>query len=581
MQLPRKLSFLESFTHSLTRAAFLVGIFSFIASLLGMVRDRMLAGTFGAGADLDTYYAAFRLPDFFYNTLLIGITSSAFLPVLTRYLHKPGKEKTGKGKEEEKPLAFPQEAKNFIDSLITFMFAVLFFSTLVLFFATPVAMNWIAPGFNLEQKTSTIMLTRIMLLSPIFLSFSGMMGNILNLKKFFFFYSLAPIVYNLAMILSIVFLVPRIGVQGLAWGIALGALCHLSVQLLPAKALGFEFSWRWEPNHPGIKKVFKIAVPRSIHLGVLQFNLVITTLLASTLPAGSLAVFNFANNLQSVPLGLFGASYAIAAFPALSIMVAKKERKKFRDEFVKTMCQILFFIIPLSAILIILRAQVVRLILGSGKFDWEDTVLTLNVLGILAVSLFAQSLNLLFIRAFFALQDTITPLKSGIIGLVVNTVIGALVVKNWNCFAPFIERQTECSGFKAPIIGLAFAFSVSQVASFIFLLVGLSKHLKGISIGKIKLRLSKIALATLGMGAATQTAKWLFGEIIVKKWSLGETIFSFSTIFSVFSQIVFSGIIGIVVYLFICKTLRCEELTSLYEECPKIFGRKYCPTKKN
>ncbi len=564
MSLKAKFSYLESFTRSLTKAAFLVGMLSLLASLLGMVRDRMLAGTFGAGAELDIYYAAFRVPDFFFNTILVGITSSAFLPVLTEYLHKPGKR--GERKTTGSPFDFPKGAQDFINSLVSTLLVGLLFLSVILFFIAPIFTDLIAPGFTQEQKEATVLLTRIMLLSPFFLSFSGVLGNILNIRKYFFFYSLAPVIYNLGAIIAIIFFVPSMGVAGLAWGISLGAFCHMMMQFLPAKVLGLKLNWRLNPRHPGIIRVIKMMIPRSVHLGVLQLNLIATTFLASTLPVGSLTVFNFANNLQSVPLGLFGASFAIAAFPALSIMAAKKQKKEFRDEFSSIMCKILFFIIPLSAILIILRAQIVRLILGSGKFDWEDTILTFNVLGILALSLFAQSLNILFVRAFFAIHDTITPLKSGIIGLIVNVGTAILIVKEWSCIAPFVEKSTSCAGVKAPIVGLALAYTFSQIATFFFLLIGLSKYLKGMKIKAIKSSLVKIALSTLLMGAVVQIIKWVFG-----------VFFPLSTFISVATQVSLCSLFGIAIYLLICKTLKCKELTELYNECPKIFGRKNCP----
>jgi len=560
----KKLSFFENIAKTMTRAAFLVAVFTLLASILGMIRDRMLAGYFGAGAELDSYYAAFRIPDFFYNTVLVGITSSAFLPVLTRYLHKPASKSL---QPESEPLSelfsFPQETREFVNSLVSILALGLFVITSLLWFFAPYLLRWIAPGFTPSQQETTALLTRILLLSPVFLSFSGMLGNILNIHRFFFFYSLAPVVYNLGSIIAILVLVPIMGITGLAWGIVLGAMFHFLVQFFPAVFMGLKINWQWNPYHPGILKVFKMMLPRSIHLGLIQSNFIIVTLLASTLPVGSLAVFNFANNLQSLPLGIFGASFAIAAFPTLSILAAKQKTKEFREEFSNIMRQILFFIIPLSVILIILRAQVVRLILGSGKFDWEDTILTFNVLGILAISLFAQSLNLLFIRAFFALHDTVTPLKSGIIGVIVNIFVGAAAVKYWQHFAPLWENDAYLWGLKSPIVGLALAYSLSQIAMFVFLMVGLFDYLKGIDVLAVKKSLGKIALATLIMGGAVQFAKWGWGRLI-----------PLSNLPAVAGQIALSGIIGIAIYLLICKILKSKELTSLYNECPKILRRK-------
>jgi putative peptidoglycan lipid II flippase len=559
----KKISFFENIGRTLTRAAFVVGFFSLAASFLGMFRDRMLAGYFGAGPELDIYYAAFRVPDFFFNTILVSITSSAFLPVLTRYLHKPGQKTSAKKEAEPKNLLFPKEAQDFIESLTSLLMLGLFGVTLILWLTAPFLTHWIAPGFSPEQQQATTALTRIMLISPIFLSFSGILGNVLNLRNYFFFYSLTPFVYNLGSIFAILFFVPYLGIQGLAWGIVLGAILHFAIQFFPALSMGLKFNWQWNPFHPGIKKVFKMMLPRSFHLGLLQGNLIITTLLASILPTGSLTVFTFANNIQGLPLGLFAASFAIAAFPTLSILAAREDTEKFKDEFSRIMCQILFFIIPLSVIIIILRAQMVRIILGTGRFNWEDTVLTLNVLGVLAVSLFAQGLNLLFVRAFFALHDTVTPLKSAIVGVIVNVAIGALAIKHWGWFSPLLAKNPHFASMDSPIMGLALAYTASQIAIFIFLFVGLHEYLKGIENTELKKSLGKIALATLVMGAATQLVKWGWGQLI-----------PLSTFTAVAGQIVLSGLVGVAIYLLISKILKSKELIDFYNECPKILGRK-------
>lgn len=557
----KRISRLENFCRSLTRAAFVVAFFTLLASFLGMLRDRFLAGVFGAGQELDIYYASFRIPDFFYNTILVGLTSSAFLPVLTGYLKRSEK----KSCSLEEKLKFPKEAEEFIGGLISILSGILFILAVSVFFFAPFIMEWLTPGFTNDQKAEAVHLTRILILSPIFLSFSGLIGNILNLRNMFFFYSLAPIVYNLGSIFSIFFLVPFLGLPGLAWGIVIGAFSHFLIQFIPARRLGLKLKFRWQPKHPGIIKVWKMMLPRSLHLALLQLNLIVTTLFASILPVGSLSVFNFANNLQSLPLGIFGASYAIAAFPTLALLVSKNNRSEFTRRFNDTMCQILFFIVPLSIIMIVLRAQIVRLILGSGKFDWEDTILTLNVLGILTLSLFAQSLNLLFVRAFFALHDTITPLKSAFIAVFFNISLGLIAVKYWSQLSPLLEKETHLAGLGSPIVGLALAYSISQVAMFIFLLVGLQDYLKRTAILIIQKSLAKIALASLLMGGVLQTIKFFWGMLI-----------PLESFWAVAGQVFLSSSFALISYLFFCKILKCKELQILINECPKFgpFARK-------
>jgi len=537
---------------SLARAAFTVSVFSLLASLLGMFRDRLLAGTFGAGEKLDVYYTAFRIPDFFYNTLLLSIVSSAFLPVLSEYLCKK------KNRKNSKPLSFGKDAREFIDSTLSVLVISILALALILWLTAPILVKLLAPGFGPEKQEVTSYLTRIMLLSPIFLGLSGILGNMLNLKKYFLFYSLAPVMYNLGIIFSIIFLVPVLGIKGLAWGVAIGAISHFLIQFVPALTLGLKLGWKWNLNHIGVKKVMRLMMPRSLHLGLLQTNWIIITGLATLLPAGSLTVFNLANNLQGVPLTIFGASFSIAAFPTLATLAAQKDMVKFRIYFSKILRQILFFVIPLSVLLIILRAQVVRIILGSGKFDWEDTILTLSVLGALAISLFAQSLNLLLARAFFALHNTVTPLKAGFVGVILNAGLGILIVKYWSVLAPFWEQQMRFAGMKAPIVGLAFSYSLSQIAIFFILFVSLYSRLNGMGTKEIKKAVNKICVATLFMGISAQFIKMLWGKI-----------FPLSDVLNILSQIAVSSAVGILVYLFLCKVLKCKEINVLFNEYEK------------
>jgi len=555
------ISWLGESSRSLTRAAFTVSFFSLVASILGMLRDRLLASSFGAGEKLDIYYTSFRIPDFFFNTLLLSIITSAFLPVLTHYLHNGEKRKTAK------PLMFVKDAKEFIDSTISFLVLGILIVAGLLWLTAPFLVTLIAPGFSPEKQETTVLLTRIMLLSPIFLGLSGILGNMLNLRRYFLFYSLAPVMYNLGIIFSIIFLVPTLGIEGLAWGVALGAVFHFLIQFIPSLALGLHIKWNWNPFHKGIKKVLKLMLPRSIHLGLLQANWIIITGLASVLPAGSLTVFNLANNLQGLPLTIFGASFAVAAFPSLATFAARGELGKFRIYFSGILRQILFFVIPLSVLIIILRAQIVRIVLGTGRFDWEDTIATLSVLGVLAISLFAQSVNLLLARAFFALHNTVTPLKAGIAGVAINTGLGLAIIKYWEKLAPIFENQARFSGMKDPIVGIAFAFTISQVVIFIFLFVSLYSKLNGMGAKEIKNSVIKICLATLAMGAVVQAIKLGWGKF-----------FPLSDVPNLFSQILVSSVVGIPVYLYLCKVLKCKEIKILEIEYEKISS--YIKTKR-
>ncbi|MEI9966821.1 MAG: murein biosynthesis integral membrane protein MurJ [Candidatus Moraniibacteriota bacterium] len=377
-------------------AALLIALSGIASRLLGFVRDRILATSFGAGDVLDAYYTAFRIPDLLYGLLVAGALSAAFVPIFTELVTKRREE----------------EAWRLTSALLIFLLVTLGLLGLLGILFAPALTTLLAPGFGAEKKELATLLTRIMLLSPVFLGVSAVFGGVLMSFKRFLAYACAPIFYNLGIIFGALFLVPSFGAKGLAWGVVLGAFLHMAIQYPALRGTGFRvlpehrFIWR----NPAARRVIALMIPRSLSMGVSQVSLLVMTAFASTLASGSLAAFTFANNIQSVPLGLFGIAFALAVFPSLSIYAAEKEGAKFFQALCGTAQRILFFVVPLSFAMVIFRAQFVRVILGAGQFDWEDTILTFEVMKFLALSLFAQSLIPLFARAFFALQNTKTPL---------------------------------------------------------------------------------------------------------------------------------------------------------------------------
>jgi putative peptidoglycan lipid II flippase len=375
---------------SITGAAFVIAVMGLASRFLGLVRDRILASKFGAGDELDIYYAAFKIPDLVFNLLILGALSAAFVPLFTSLISKDEKKK----------------AWNMVDKIFTLMVLVLALVTIVLFFLTPWLTSLITFGFNPEKQESVAVLTRIMLISPVLMGVSGLLGGILNSFKKFFFYSLAPIFYNIGIIIGVLFFTEYFGIRGLAWGVVFGAFLHLVVQLPENFRCGFRFKLNFDFKDKHLLQMIKLMVPRTMGLAVTQINFLIITILASTLSAGSLAIFNLANNIQSVPLGLFGISFATAAFPTLSAYGAQNKKEEFIKSFSRTFRNIMFFTVPLSITFIVLRAQIVRVVLGAGKFDWEDTIMTFQALGIFSLSLFAQSLIPLLARAFYSIHNT-------------------------------------------------------------------------------------------------------------------------------------------------------------------------------
>ena len=503
-------------SQSVVSAAFIITIAGLASRILGLVRDRFLASTFGAGDVLDVYYAAFRIPDLIYNFLILGALSAAFIPVFTGLISQ---------KKEKEARATANGGMNLAFSFVIFI-------SLVFCFFAPYLMKIITPGFPPEKMANVVFFTRIMFLSPVFLGISGIFSGILTSFRRFLIYSLAPILYNLGIIFGVVFFVKLWGPVGLAWGVALGAFLHMLIQYPMAKHLGFRYSFSLRKYFfdKDIRRILKLMIPRTMGIAASQANLFVITIFASTLAAGSLAVFSFAQNLQAVPLGIFGVSFAIAAFPALSGLSATENKKEFAKTFAETFCQIMFFVIPLSIFILLLRAQIVRVALGAGKFDWEDTILTYECLKYFSLSLFAQSAIPLLTRSFYAMQNTKTPFYIAIVSEIINIAAVLLLIGKYE------------------ILGLAIAFSLASLFQMFFLFIMLRSRFDDLGDGKIIKSIGKISLAAIFSGIGVQASKYFTASFV-----------NMDTFMGVFAQLFVSGAIGLAIFLAICHFIKLEE----------------------
>lgn len=516
---------------TITGAAIIISGATLVSRLVGLIRDGVFTSYFGADAIMDSYYAAFKIPDLIYNLLIIGALSTAFIPTFTK-LFNAGEDKSPAWKLANNVL-------NVTAVLLTIssIFGIIFTPTLV-----PI----IAPGFNLASKQMVINFTRIMFGSTILLGISMVIGGILQSLRAFFLYSLAPIFYNLGIIIGAVVLVPILGVNGLAWGVVLGAFLHFSLQTYSAYVNGYRWHWRLNFKDKDTRLIGKLMIPRTLGLAISQLNLIIFTILASLLPVGSVAVLNYSNNLQAVPVGIIGIPFALAVFPVLSIAAAKNDIEEFIKNLSATVRQILFLIIPLSTILMLLRAQIVRVILGRGKFDWTATMNTADALALFALSLFAQALIPVIARAFYALADTKTPFIIGVISEVVSVVSALFLMKPLG------------------VAGLALAFSVGSILNFIILSIVLRKILKRIDGQRILSSFFKIIIATIPTALTIQFSKYPLAKIFDQTHTPG-----------IFGQGLVAGLAGLVIYLLICYLLRVPEMLQLKES----FARRWLKTK--
>jgi len=510
---------------TVTGGAVLIAFFSIIAKLVGLFRDRLLASGFGADRILDIYYASFRLPDLIFNTLVLGALSAAFIPIFIRLW------------EIDKKRAW--ELVNITINKIVGLLIVL--AILAIIFA-PLVVKIIAPGFTGADQTLTVTLTRIMLLSIIFFGFSNVLSGVLNSVKDFVPYAIAPIFYNIGIIIGIVWLYPWLGVRGLAWGVVLGSILHLLLQLPAVMKKGWHYQFIFRRTAE-FGKMIKLMLPRTIGLAANQINQLVITSIASTLSIGSIAVFNLANNLQNFPISIFGLSLAIAAFPVMSRAWATENKSDFRGSFSLTFRKILFFIIPVSVFVLILRAHIVRLVLGTGSFDWEDTYYTAQVLGIFALSLFAQGSIPLLARSFYSRENTAIPVIVGIISVAINLILAFWLSSIWG------------------IIGLALAFSLANIVNMLLLLIILREQAGDLDDKNVILSVIKIGINSILSGGVVYGLLHLLAPVIHTDTFLGLLIQA---------GLAFGG--GLTIYICLALVTNMDEILIIKRFLAQYFG---------
>lgn len=420
-----------------------------LSNILGVLRDHFLAQKIPTSR-LDIYFAAFRLPDLIFNVLILGSIAAAFVPVYSTYMREKGQK----------------EATALAQKTLTIGILAVSASLIILYFAMPYLMNFLVPNFDIAKRAETVRLARWLLFSPFFFTVSYFLGGVLNAHKRFLAYSIAPLIYNLSIIICVLLFADRYGVGGAVIGVIIGSFLHLLIQVPAALRVGFNFKFIIDVKEHGVRRILKLMVPRAIGLGTNQILLVAYTSFASAF-SGGIAVYNFADNMQTVPSVIFGNSFALAVFPTLAGLSLKvpEDRERFLKLFYKSVRAIIFFIVPSTALMFLLRAQIIRIILGYGFFSWSDTRAASATLGFFALSIVAQGLIPLFARSFYALHDTRTPMYASVASIVISIICGYLLSRN---------AVASAEGVSV----LALAFSIGSWVNLLILAALITKKIK-------------------------------------------------------------------------------------------------------
>jgi putative peptidoglycan lipid II flippase len=544
------IKFIKRETNSLHEAAFLLGLFAFLSQILALVRDKLLAHNFGAGSELDVYYAAFRIPDFIFVTIGSIVSLSILVPFIISVLDK-GQERASK----------------FINTIFTCFLVVIVSVCVVIFFFTPTLVKILFGGFSPENVRLTTELSRILLLSPILLGISNLFGSLAQSRNRFLVFAISPLLYNCGIIIGIIFLLPTFGVQGLVWGVILGALLHLLVQFPTISELNLVPRLAWKVNFSQFKEVLVLAIPRTLALSISHLTILFLLSLASSMGEGSISVFNLAWNIQSVPLSIFGVSYSLAAFPHLSKLYLLGEKDKFIDKFLISAKHIIFWILPCATLFVVLRAHIVRVVLGSGQFDWADTRLTAAVLALFAISLVFQAVVLLCVRALYAAGSTARPFYISIMyGIVV--VFFAFLFKNLFTTIPafkfFFEALFKVSDLPGTrVLSLPLAFTVGSIFEAVLLWLFFAKSWPQVFF-RISKTIFQIFSSSVILGFVTYLALRFFDRFI-----------SLDTFAGVFLQAILSAVVGIFVWVIMLLVLKNKEFPLILATLREKFWKTH------
>uniref|UniRef100_UPI0040577503 murein biosynthesis integral membrane protein MurJ n=1 Tax=Candidatus Electrothrix sp. TaxID=2170559 RepID=UPI0040577503 len=478
-----------SSTGKIARSAGAVSIAVMCSRVLGLVREQVFAGLFGAGYAYDAFVVAFRIPNLLRDLFGEGTLSAAFVTVFSDY-------DTNKGTEATWKLA---------SNVLVFMAILLSTITLLgMFFAEPVV-HLLAPDFDaVTGKTAlTVWLTRIMFPFLIFVSLAAVVMGMLNTKGKFFVPAVSSAFFNLGSIIggtSLALLLPKFGIPaivGMAWGTLIGGLFQLSIQLPILWKTGFRFKPQLSLRDPGLKRILWLMLPATIGLSATQINIFVNTNFASGCMEGSVSWLNYAFRLVQLPIGIFGVAFSVAAMPVLARHAAKQDLAGLRKIFASSLVMVFSLTIPATVGLILLSQPIIRLIFEHGAFTAADTLRTAQALTCYAYGLFAYSAVKIMVPVFYALNDTKYPVIASFIAVAANII--------------FITLTIDVFSFRA----IALSTSCSMGLNFLFLGTVLYRKLTGFSLYYLGQGVLKILLASMVMGLGVIGLQQVFAPLLI------------------------------------------------------------------
>lgn len=519
----KNLEWLERKQSSILSAAAIITAANIVSSISGLIRERiMLQLFFDTERSQQAYEAfkiAFQIPDMLFQLIAVGALSAAFIPLFSKL------------RKEDEKAAFKMSAVILNILVLTF----LILGTVIFIAAPYITEHRTGDRFTAEQIQIVTNLTRLMLVGQLFFAVSSVFGSMLQSYQRFIIPSLAPIIYNIGILVGTYTFADDFGIYGAGIGVVIGAFLHMFIQLPSALRFGFTYHFSLDINTPGVKSLLRLAPPRLLTIGVNQIQNLSLAFFATSLGNLSFVVINLALTLMTIPIRLFGVPIGQASLPFLSEESQHSDFQHFRRLVVQSLHQIAFLAFPASVLLLILRIPIVRLTFGTPNFPWEKTLETGFAVAIIAFSVAAQAMVQLLIRAFYALRDTRTPFYITLMTVFIYLAGSALFV----FYSPW------------QVYGLAFMTTVAALLELFLAIFFLHRRVGGFNSSDFWLPQLKMLLASFLMAVFLYLPFRIFDELIFDTRRNIELI----------GLTVTTGTIGLVVYFYFASLFEIKEFT--------------------
>lgn len=496
--------YIHKLQSTLLGVSLILTILSLSSRFVGLFRARLITEILPSQVQ-ESYNAAFTIPDLIYNFLILGTLSAAFIPIFSQLIHTDNSY---------------HQAQKLIDDVFTLVALVMGGLSVLLLLGAPLIMPLFAPGFEQERLDNAVILMRVMAFSPLIFSLSSIVSGVLHTYKRFIVVALAPILYNVGIIIGLVWLYPQFGVLGLGYGVVLGAIIHFLIKLpIMLKETPFRLRLATGIDWENLKPLWALYWPRIIILDLGLVSLFFGVIIASLEDTG-VSILRYSFDLSQIPMGVFALSFIISVYPYLSQSFAEHDEARFASHIRITTSRILFLLIPIMVLMLNYRAQLVRIVYGGAEVGWEMTEMMIATFTLFALSIPFQGLVPLFSRTLLARHDSYTPMYVGGGGVLVNVILSVIFFQLWG------------------VPGIAAAFSVTMMGVCAVYARVIFRRVQAGTIRSVvwySLYIALISYAVVGIA-------------FLGKSFLGEVFDFLPTTISLMIQVVLSSIPAVIVY---------------------------------